>query len=144
MLVSYNKFSVPAISQLLSGLLNVLIIFTVNNLLGADIYTIVCSALIADIIRNFVFIPYYNKRVTGYKIRQYYRKVLVSIITCIATIIIGYSIRYIINPNSWTKLVISVVMTSVIAFVFIILMIMNKQEKESLVALYITKGRGKK
>ncbi|SMP56765.1 MATE family efflux transporter [Anoxynatronum buryatiense] len=131
-LIAYNKFKIPAISQLIAGAANIVLILLISKLLNIGIYGILISTIVVAVVRDVFFIPLYTNAVTLYQAKDYYRSVLFGIITCVYTVVISRIMVSIKAPSSWEIFIIEVFLVSVL-FVAFYFVISSKQETQFLI-----------
>lgn len=113
-LIAYNRFSIPAVSQLLFGVANVILILIINNLYNIGIYAVLTATLCTSLSRDLWFIPLYSSKILNYKAKHYYHNLGYGITSLLFTVVISFCIVSIKMPLSWSALFIEVFVVSII------------------------------
>lgn len=130
-LISFNKFTLPAISQLVTGVVNLIMILTIYKLFGASIYTIAVVTAFVSICRNLIFLPVYHCKVTSFKLMPYYLQILRGVTACALTVLVGYVIRTILKPCTMISFACAVFMTALIALAIIYFLLLPADERKA-------------
>lgn len=142
-LITFNKFTIPAISQLITGIVNLITVVAIYKIFGADIYTIVIVTGVVSICRNFVFLPFYHRKVTSFKLMPYYLQIIRGVSACALTVLVGYIIRIILKPYTGISFVCAVFLTGLIALAIIyslLLTVGDRKDSAKLVSGFLKKG----
>lgn len=131
-LIAYNKFTFPAISQLIVGVLNVGMIFIMYKLCGANVYTIVIIGGILSFIRNTIFLPIYNQYVSGYRKGEYFRRASFGFLSAIITVSISLFISCMIRPVMWRSFIISVLLSATVSSAIISYFFFSEKERKNI------------
>lgn len=132
-LIAHNKFTVPAMSQLIIGILNIAVIFVVYKIRGASIYTIVIAGCFLSVIRNLIFLPIYNQYISGYKKKEHYRQIAAGIVAAVITVVVSSAVSLLIVPDTWIMFGTSVLLSGVVAGALVLLCVFSASERFNIV-----------
>ena len=127
-----NKLKVNAISFFTTGMLSVFLTFILLKFTNLGLYAIAATSSILSILRNmFVTLPYTAKllNLRWYKL---YGEVFKSILCCLCVFIIGCALRFLILPQNWIVLILSILCTVIISLFINIFIILNKTQRRQL------------
>lgn len=130
-----NKVKPQAISVLLSGILNTVIVLIALRFTELGIYAVAGTSVLIGLIRNLCYTIPASARYIGFKWYKFYVGVLYSCICTAIVIAVGYSVRCFIYPANWTLMLISCGITGIFAFIINAIAIFNRQEREVIYTL---------
>ncbi len=136
-----NKLKVNSISVVVCGLLNCVVVFLLLKFTSLGLYAIAGVSSIIMILRNLVIAVPYSAKVLGLKWYTFYKDVLISCISAVVAGAICFGFRYLIVPSSWILLVVSVLVACLVSFVVLMFIILNKNERKTLLSKFRRKKR---
>lgn len=99
-----NTIRIPSIILIIVGILNIVIIFTVNALIDIKLIHIVFISSVLNILYYMIFIPIYTANTVKIDLYSIYRYIIKSLFFCILFIIISLYIKKYIIINGWIDL----------------------------------------
>ena len=130
--LTINKVKPQAISVIISGVLNTIIVLTVLKFTDYGIYAIAGTSVVIGLARNLCYTIPAAARYLGFKWNEFFIGVMYSAIMTAAVVIIGLAVRYFIMPRSWIIFLLSCILTAVLSLGFGFMAILNKQERSVL------------
>lgn len=127
-----NKLKINSITFVISGCMNVLIVYCLLLNTNMGIYAIAGVSSIISIIRNLVVTAPYTAKILGLKWHVFYKDALISIICCSINFLVAALVSRFIYGGGWVMLVIAVLITCFLTFVLDMIFILNKRERVSL------------
>lgn len=123
-----NKLKLNSISFLITGIINVILVFLFMKFTSFGIYAIAGVSVILSIIRNiFILIPYASY-LLGLRWNYFYKSILSSLICFIITILICLFINIIFDVTSWMKIIIAIIVAIAISYLLCFMYILGKKE----------------
>lgn len=131
-----NKLKANSITYLLTGGLNCIIVWLLLNTTTLGVYAIAGVSSVLSIGRNMVFTAPYTARILNLKWTTFYKDVLFSLLCCAINTLIGTIVRVVLSLDGWLGLAIMVLTTAVCTFVIELLLVLNKEERHSLLSRF--------
>ena len=128
-----NRIRANALIVLITGFLNLGIVFIVLNTTNFGIYAIAGISTILSIIMNLIFTAPYGASYLGLKKSAFFPEILKSILGFLSVSIIGVLINSFIDINTWIELFICGVIMTVIGIPFNALIFFKREE---LISIY--------
>ena len=123
-----NKLKLPSIILLITGILNTSIVFILIKTTNLSVFAIPLVSGILVILRNIIFTPIYGARCLEERWNIFYRDIFKGIICTITMILICIIVRNNIQINNWTYLILSAIISSVIALLINLLIIFDIED----------------
>jgi O-antigen/teichoic acid export membrane protein len=137
-----NKLKLNSLAVLLSGFLGFLGSLYLINFTNLGIYSIGIASGIVGIFRNlFITLPF-GAKYLGLKWNTFYIDLFRSLISLIISLFIGFFIKLIFQPNTWTLLFLSFGLTSIISLLLISLIIFSRKERNVFFNKFLKKNEG--
>lgn len=134
-----NKLRVPAIVLLITGLVNVSVVFLLLKTTDLGVYAIAGVSTILGIIRNLAFTPVYAARCLQIKWDQFYPDIFKGMLSiCIITALL-FGIKSIFIIQNWLSLFFCTALGGMMGLVINAFIILNKKERRLLVNFFISK-----
>ena len=121
---AYNQVRVPAIVTIIAGVLNLILAVILTNVYGFGEYGIAFAFIIALLLRNVVFVPWYAARVQGVPPALFFKPIIPSVLAYWVLIFIGVtmglfvaipaSLPYIMLISGGISLIYFIIVTRVI------------------------------
>lgn len=127
-----NKLKVNSIAFIVSGMLNVVIVYTLLQSTTLGVYAVAGVSSFLSLIRNLVITAPYTARILKLKWYVFYKDVIISLGCCTINAVVGISLYHLITVNSWIKLILVVGMTVVVTFVLDCCFVLSKEERNIL------------
>lgn len=140
LLITFNRYKISAISQLIAGAVNVILIFVINELIGADIYIIIIVTMVVNICRNFIFLPIYCSLSIAYDLKKYYKKVLIGLPTILVCLILSFFVINLMKPLSWLIFVMEVSLVGILSIILSFSWLFSQNEKRFIKKLFMREG----
>lgn len=125
-----NKLKANSLSVLITGVLNVLVVFILIKHTTLGLVAIAAVSSILAILKNVVLTVPYTAKILNLKWYVFYKDVLISCLCCAITGLICYVFQKIIIPASWIKLIISALLAGVISLVILVFVLFSKEERK--------------
>jgi O-antigen/teichoic acid export membrane protein len=125
-----NKVKQQAISVIISGVLNTLIVMSALHFTDLGIYAIAGVSVVIGLARNVCYTIPASALYLGFKWYGFYIGVLYSAITTAIVTAIGFYVKLFITPTTWIAFLLSCAITGVLALAAGSLIILNKQERK--------------
>ena len=136
-----NRLKVNSITFLITGILNILIVLLFVKYSDYGIYAISGSSVFLTILRNvFILVPYSSK-ILGLKWNYFYRNIYKAIISSFATVIVSILVLSTVNVDTWTKLMIAIIITAVIAWPACSIFVLGKHGTLTIISIIIKRKR---
>lgn len=123
-----NKVKVPAIVMIVTGVLNIVIIYILYKCTNLGVYGIPLSQMILFIVNRGVFIGIYSAHSLKVKWYTFYAALLKNIIGVAIIYVISYFVNKVINPQSWIPLIIECFVLLCIGIVLNIMIVYKPSE----------------
>lgn len=130
-----NKVKSQAVSVLISGILNTVIVLIALKFTELGIYAVAGTSVLIGLVRNLCYTIPASARYLGFQWYKFYIGVLYSCISTVIVIVVGYSVRYFIYPTSWRLMFISCGITGISAFIINTMVIFSRQERQVIYTL---------
>lgn len=127
-----NKLKINSITFVISGCMNVLIVYCLLLNTNMGVYAIASVSSIISIIRNLVVTAPYTAKILGLKWHVFYKDVLISIICCSINFLVAALVSRFIYGGGWLMLVGAVLITCFLTFILDMIFILDKRERVSL------------
>ena len=125
-----NKVKENAISVLIQGILNTIIVLILLKTTNLGIYAVAGVSTILNIIRATIFAAPYGAKLLNLKWYTFFPDIIKSVISVIILSILFYVIKIIMPVNSWFNLIISGTVAGILGFVLNIFLFLNKEDRE--------------
>ena len=138
-----NKLKLNAITVLVAGVVNIVVVvlgIKFTNIDGLILIAVVSS--IISIIRNLIVTVPYSAKILNLKWNIFYKDVLISCICCIVCGFFCLLFSYIITPNSWLRLVVSIICACILSLISLYYILLTKQERKKLLKKFRRKNNG--
>lgn len=133
-----NKVKPQAISVIISGMLNIIIVAIVLQITDYGIYVIAGTSVLIGVLRNLIFTVPASARYMGFKWHKFYIGVFYSVATTVTVVLIGLGVKFIIAPYNWLTFLVACAITAAISLLTGMLIIFNKQERKAVLEIIIT------
>lgn len=127
-----NRLRVNSISFVISGFLNVFIVYFSLRYTDLEVIAVAGASSTITILRNILITAPYTAKLLGLKWNTFYKDILISLACCMIVFFISVLVQFIIPPNGWNKLIISVIFTCLISFILEIIFVLNAEERKLL------------
>lgn len=125
-----NKVKSQAISVIISGVLNTVIVLLAIKYTDLGIYAVAGTSVLIGLARNLCYTIPSTARYLGFKWYKFYIGVLYSSICTAIVIVVSVVARYFIYPTSWGLMFVSCGITAVVAFVINGFVVLDRQERK--------------
>lgn len=130
--VTVNKVKPQAISVIISGILNTVIVLLAIKFTDLGIYAVAGTSVLIGLVRNLCYTIPASARYLGFQWHKFYIGVLYSGICTMVVIVVGFVIRYLIYPANWGLMLLSCAITAVLAFGINVMVIFDRQERKAI------------
>lgn len=113
-----NKVKVPAIVMLVTGVLNVLIIYIMNNYTNLGMYSIPLSQLILFVLNRGLFVGVYSAKCLKEKWCIFYPAIIKNLFCAFIIYVVSVFVNNMINPETWLSLICECAFLGVVALLF--------------------------
>ena len=125
-----NKVKENAISVLIQGILNTVIVLILLKTTKLGIYAVAGVSTILNIIRATIFAAPYGAKLLNLKWYTFFPDIIKSVLSVIILSILFYVTKIIMPVNSWFNLIISGAVAGILGFVLNIFLFLNKEDRE--------------
>ncbi|WP_019241437.1 MULTISPECIES: lipopolysaccharide biosynthesis protein [Bacillus] len=139
-----NKVKLPSIMLLVSGGLNVALLFILLNFTDLGLIAIPISSSIISVIRNIIFTPIYPAICLGIKWNTFYSLLLRNIITTIIIVCLYSLIKSVISFDQWLEFALTVIACGILGYITSLSTTLNKNDFNKFKKLVETKLLRKK
>lgn len=128
-----NKLKTPAIVLFFTGVINTILVILLVIFTNLGIYAIPIVSLVVGILRNIIFTPIYAASCLKVKWNTFYKAIIRGSICSIVMMVICFIIKKNFIIDTWIKLIISAIVSAILACVFNIFIVFNKKERKSII-----------
>jgi len=128
-----NRLKTNAILLVLTGVLNIGIVFVLLKVTNLGIYAIAGVSTVLSIGRNLGFTAPFGAKYLGLPWYTFFPEIFKSIMSFVVATVIGFSITYFRVVDSWVALFIFGGLTGLLSLAINIMVILNKQERNYLI-----------
>jgi membrane protein EpsK len=130
-----NMLKVPGIITVLLGVLNIILALYLAGNTNLGLYGIVLAGSVTLILKNTLFMPLYSALITKQPLYVYFRGIVQPVIGALFAIGLSYILMLFIDITSWLELIICVFFVGLSYLLFSYILLLNKDEKKTLVNL---------
>jgi len=127
-----NKLKLNSITFLITGILNILLVYLLTKYTSAGIYAIAGTSTILTFFRNIIFLVPYATKLIGLKWNYFYKSISLSLLCCVITILCSLPCIVLLEIKTWGILIISILITLLVSFLFSSIIILGKREIKSI------------
>ena len=131
-----NTVRYNAVGLLISGAVSIIATLLLVVLTDYDLYVIAGTSSVVFIIRFLTFILPASSRFLGLKWSTFYPQVLQSVLSCAVVVMVGYVIRRFVSVDSWIVFFLVCGITAVIGLCVNMVIILNREERQYLIAMF--------
>lgn len=139
-----NKIKPLALTYVLGGIINILLIFIFIRHTDFGVYAIVGINVLIALMRNICYSIPVSARYLGFKWYKFYIGVLYSITASTIVIIIGLIVKTVHAPKNWLEFFISCFITGILTIITESFIMFNGQERSEIINIIKSKLRRKK
>lgn len=130
-----NTVRYNAAGLLVSGAVSITATLLLVKFTDWDLYVIAGTSSVVTIIRSLVFLIPVTSHFLGLKWNTFYPQVLQSVLSCAVVVAVGYAIRQVVSIDSWILFFLVCGITAVIGLCVNMVTILNKEERQYLIAM---------
>jgi O-antigen/teichoic acid export membrane protein len=130
-----NKPRPQALSVIISVAASIVIVLVALQFTDYVIYTIAATIVVIGLVRNLLYTIPAAARYLGFKWHKFYVGVLYSTICTTIVLALGSVVKLVVAPESWLLLAASVLVTVVVSLIVSSVVVFNKNELVSLIAI---------
>lgn len=138
-----NKLKTNALVLLVTGVLNLIIVFILLKTTSLGLFAIAGVSTILGIIRNLVFTAPYGAKYLGLKWNVFYPEIFKSVVSFVFVSLIGITLTNFFNVKGWNELIILSLTTAIIGLFVNVMIFFTKSERKHLKQLAKQKLRQK-
>ena len=131
-----NKLKVNAVSFVISGILNVSVVFFYISHFSNGIYIIAGVSSAITIIRNVFITAPYTARIIGIKWFSFYKDMGLSVVCCAIVFCVSSLAGFIVHSTGWISLFCGIILSCIISFFFLIMIVLKKDERSKLISVF--------
>lgn len=128
-----NKVKINAVIMLISGGVSIAVTIGLLQFTSYPLYVIAGVSSIVTIIKEYILTVPITTSLLGYKWYQFYPQISLSVLSTFLVIGVGIIVRHIIPVYSWITFFIAAAVIAGISFILNIMIILNKDERKSLI-----------
>lgn len=129
------KLKVPVLFNVISGVLNVIIVFILLKFTGLGVYAIATVSSIFMLVKTLVFTPFYSSHILHVNWKTFYWPLIKGIFSNIVTILIFYVIYRLLPTDTWLSFLITCLFSGVVGYIINFLLYLNKEEQRKIVSM---------
>lgn len=128
-LTASNKLKVSSLLFAASGVVNVIVVYTLLSFTNLGVYLIAGASSILHIIRNtFIILPYVSY-ILNIKWYSFFKEMLLSLTCALTNLIVSLLFKKTIQLSGWLGLMIPMGIACVLAFILDIMIVLTKSER---------------
>lgn len=139
-----NKIKVNSILICITGFLNIIVVYFLLKYTNLGIFAVTTVSCIFSILRNLIYTLPYSAKYLGIKWYSFFPEILRSMLSIVINVIICYAVKIIINPTTWTSLIITGFIVCIITFIVNIVVVFEKKDLLYLIQKITKKGENVK
>ncbi|MDR3165571.1 MAG: hypothetical protein LBU13_08330 [Synergistaceae bacterium] len=125
-----NKVKPQAVSVIISGVLNTVIVFACLKLTSLGVYVIAGTSTALLVIRNIIYTVPAAARYLGFPWHTFFFGFGYSLTGSAIAAVIGFAVKYVITPGNWSTFIMSCAVTGIVGLVLNAIIIFNKNERK--------------
>lgn len=133
--VTVNKVKPQAVSVIVSGILNTVLVLLAIKYTDLGIYAVAGTSVLIGLVRNLCYTIPASACYLGFQWHKFYVGVLYSGVCTAVVIVVGFVVRHFIYPAGWGRMVLACGMTAALACLTNILVIFDRQERKAVYEL---------
>jgi O-antigen/teichoic acid export membrane protein len=138
-----NKAKPQALSVLISGVINVVIVLAALRFIEYGVYIVAGTSSIIALARNLIYTIPASAAYLGFQRKQFYIGVLFSAICISVVLIVGVIVKLMLIPDNWARWILSCCITAGLSLAANARLILSERERETLLSLLSGLMRGK-
>ena len=142
--VVVNKLKVNSLSVIISGAINVLVVFILLKTTNLGIYAVAGISTIITVIRNIIVIIPYSARCLGLKWNAFYPEAFRSVLFACLSSIICCLITNIFTGDNWLIFILTSLSTAVVSVIIGGYIMLSKKDREVIEGLLFRRRHGQK
>ena len=127
-----GKLKIPCVSNLIVGLLSVILKIFLRNITDGGLSTVAITTVIGNVVYNFVIMPIYVTHIIKMPRKDTYITILRYIVSTFIITGMMYLVFRNMNISNWVTLLLMLAVATIISSIAYILIMLNGQEKHSL------------
>jgi O-antigen/teichoic acid export membrane protein len=128
-----NKLKVPALVLLITGIINTFFVFILIKGTNLGVLIIPLVSFIIGLLRNIIFTPIYAAKCLNVKWNTFYKAIIRGCICAITMMLFCYIGKYILNINSWIKLIITGAVCSILSLFINLFIVFNNNDRKEII-----------
>lgn len=127
-----NKIKVSSIALICFSVCSISTVFVGLNFIhneDAKIIYIVTVGAFYNVVRLLTFLPIYGAKCLDYKWTTFYPSIFKNVVSVIVLTVIAFGFKFVLNINSWIKLIFACVIIGVLGLAINIFILFNKEER---------------
>lgn len=127
-----NKIKVSSIALICFSVCSISTVFVGLNFIhneDAKIIYIVTVGAFYNVVRLLTFLPIYGAKCLDYKWTTFYPSIFKNVVSVIVLTVIAFGFKFVLNINSWIKLIFACVIIGVLGLSINIFILFNKEER---------------
>lgn len=126
-----NHVKIPALVTLMTGILTVIINFTLLKITNLGVYVIAGTSSILGMLRNYIFTPLYGAYCLKVKKSTFYHEIVTGNICLGINLIVGIGFfHWISSGKTWITLILSAGSMAVVCIIINFLIVLDYQERQ--------------
>jgi len=130
-----NNLRLPAITLLVTGVLNVAIVLILLKITNMGIYAIAGVSTVLTSLREIVFIPTYAAKCLEQKWGTFYPNILRMLVSTASMTAVFFIVNSLTNINSWLELAVVVIPCGLAGIIMNIFLTLNQAERNKFIRL---------
>ncbi|MBO5342416.1 MAG: hypothetical protein J6A73_07025 [Lachnospiraceae bacterium] len=127
-----NKVKENAVAVLISGVISVILMTILVCFTDMGIWAVMLVSEVVCLIRNMFFTVPVTAKYLGVSSKHFYKQVLVSVISTIVLVFVGYGATFWIPNRGWGDFVLTVLIMLIIGFLIQFIAVFRKQERREI------------
>lgn len=135
----YNIFTITnhvkgnAILNIISGALSTVLVLIELKFTNLGVYAIVGTSALVGLIKGFIIVPIYSAKCLKIKSNSFFMTIFKYLFTSSIMVGMFYILRIILNPNSWLKIFISVILCGIVGLLVNCYVLLKKEDRKLLI-----------
>lgn len=127
-----NKIKISSIALVIFSICSITTVFVGLNFIYNEDFKIIYIASVGafyNILRVLTFLPIYGAKCLDFKNTTFYPAILKNTLSVVILVIIAFGINFVLNINSWVKMIVACMLLGMVGLVINIFILFNREER---------------
>ena len=139
-----NRLKLYSLLILMSGVISAILVFILLSTTNLGIFAVAAVSSIVNLARNMFFTVPFGAKYLKLKWNTFYPEVIYSVICVILSVGIGLVVKYIFIDQTWISLIYCAIITAFLGLIINMYIVLNRDERRSLMEIFFKKLKFKK